>query len=716
MRRWLNVLRGTLKEGQGRIAVTLVALLCLALNRCAITGQPAQPSPSAAGLDPEAVRGAALAAGLSSLDTVPIPLVNNLTDFLKPGPAARTAAVQLGKAFFWDMQTGSDGQACASCHFHAGADNRVRNQLNPGLKASAPDTRFGNNFRGVPGFPQFQPDYTLAAANFPFHKLAAPDESNFLNRRVLRDTNDVASSMGVFAAEFTEVAVDDSAAEGFPFVDPIFNLGAPSANLVDKNVRRAEPRNTPSVINAVFNYSNFWDGRAHNLFNGVSVIGPLDPNARIWLVTPNGTLVQTVVRIPNSSLASQAVGPPTNETEMSYLNRPFPMVGRKLLSLTPLGLQAVDPTDSVLGPISRFPQTGLTTSYASLIQAAFQDKYWNSTTLTPDGYTLMEANFTLFWGLAIQMYETTLVSDESPFDRFMAGENAALSQEQLQGLLIFLNQGVKGNLPEVDAAIEQAEAALGGAVRPGNCISCHGGPEFTDAAFTSLAEDGKPGLIEIEDSARLVGGFVALDASVPGLLDNGFSNIGVRPTHDDLGRGGRENDFPLSFTRQALDPAFNFLLQDVAGAKLPCNPSGPQANCRVRVQVDGAFKIPGLRNVELTGPYFHNGGQATLAQVVEFYDRQSDFGDVNIEFLEGDMVFIHLDRADVEPLVEFLLTLTDERVRLEQAPFDHPQLLVPNGGTFANERPFIEVPAVGAGGRPAAGLPPLNTFLSLDPR
>ncbi len=31
-----------------------------------------------------------------------------------------------------------------------------------------------------------------------------------------------------------------------------------------------------------------------------------------------------------------------------------------------------------------------------------------------------------------------------------------------------------------------------------------------------------------------------------------------------------------------------------------------------RVAVDGAFKVPGLRNVELTGPFLHNGAWATL--------------------------------------------------------------------------------------------------------
>jgi hypothetical protein len=38
---------------------------------------------------------------------------------------------------------------------------------------------------------------------------------------------------------------------------------------------------------------------------------------------------------------------------------------------------------------------------------------------------------------------------------------------------------------------------------------------------------------------------------------------------------------------------------------------------------------------------------------------------------------------------------------------------VPNGGTFGNEEPRIERPAVGAGGRPAAGLLPLQPFLTV---
>ena len=128
------------------------------------------------------------------------------------------------------------------------------------------------------------------------------------------------------------------------------------------------------MINAAFNHSNFWDGRAHNQFNGVTVIGPLDTAARVWV--NNGAAgaapLQQLARIPNSSLASQAVGPPQSTLEMSAANRPFPLIGRKLLSSTPLGQQLVDPTDSVLGSLSKSPANGLNTTYDALIRTAFR--------------------------------------------------------------------------------------------------------------------------------------------------------------------------------------------------------------------------------------------------------------------------------------------------------------------------------------------------------
>src|SRR5438270_3512186 len=80
-------------------------------------------------------------------------------------------AFVLGKALFWDSAAGSDGQACASCHFHAGADPRVTNQISPGLKATPADTTFQRMASGVGG-----PNYTLSGKDFPFHRLADPSD------------------------------------------------------------------------------------------------------------------------------------------------------------------------------------------------------------------------------------------------------------------------------------------------------------------------------------------------------------------------------------------------------------------------------------------------------------------------------------------------------------------------------------------------------------
>ena len=71
------------------------------------------------------------------LNTVEVPLPTNLSEFVADIQAAKV----LGKAFFWDQQAGSDGLACASCHFQAGADNRVKNQIDPRFAHSIPRCR-----------------------------------------------------------------------------------------------------------------------------------------------------------------------------------------------------------------------------------------------------------------------------------------------------------------------------------------------------------------------------------------------------------------------------------------------------------------------------------------------------------------------------------------------------------------------------------------------
>jgi hypothetical protein len=71
----------------------------------------------------------------------------DLTEYIANVPAA----IQLGKALYWDMQAGSDNAtACGTCHFTAGADSRSVSQLAPGYNQQFVDSlqssAFGPNY------------------------------------------------------------------------------------------------------------------------------------------------------------------------------------------------------------------------------------------------------------------------------------------------------------------------------------------------------------------------------------------------------------------------------------------------------------------------------------------------------------------------------------------------------------------------------------------
>jgi hypothetical protein len=175
----------------------------------------------------------------------------------------KAAAIALGKAFFWEMQFGSDGfTACATCHFNAGADSRTMNQADPGLR------RVDNN--GNPSadstifHPGFGPNHQLSVSDFPLHKLADITRSN---SAALSDNNNIVGSQGVLRNNFNYLVLGLGPEDETSVADPVWFITDPSG--APLNVRRSTPRNAPPVINAVFNYRNFWDGRAQNTFNGV---------------------------------------------------------------------------------------------------------------------------------------------------------------------------------------------------------------------------------------------------------------------------------------------------------------------------------------------------------------------------------------------------------------------------------------------------------------
>ncbi|HVF29771.1 MAG TPA: cytochrome c peroxidase [Pyrinomonadaceae bacterium] len=146
------------------------------------------------------------------------------------------------------------------------------------------------------------------------------------------------------------------------------------------------------------------------------------------------------------------------------------------------------------------------------------------------------------------------------------------------------------------------------------------------------------------------------------LSDRGFHNVGVRPQAEDLGRGG--------ITGNAGD--------------------------------NGKFKTPVLRNLELRGPFMHNGRFATVEDVVEFYNRGGDFDAPNVDVRVRPLNLTQQSRA---ALTAFLKRpLTDDRVRLELPPFDRPKLYTES----------THVPVVSGTGRAGTGgLTP--TPIALEP-
>jgi cytochrome c peroxidase len=691
-----------------------------------------------------------------ALATVSVPQPLDLNQYVDN----QFAAEALGKALFWDMQLGSDGvQACASCHFHAGADNRTVNQINPGTLGN--DDKFGNNRINLPAPAPgaVRLNQKLTAAHFPLHKLRDQHVvGEPLNNpgNVVVDNNDVVSSQGVVLMEFVDIEIGNPVDIGNPVVDPVFNVNG-------TNVRRVEPRNTPSVINAVFNFENFHDGRANNIFNGNNPFGPADPRPHL-LINESGALIAEELRLRHSSLASQAVGPPLSDFEMSWRGRTWPKVGKKMLSLEPLAQQAVSTSDSRLGNVADTSDgAGLTVTYASLIQSAFPAKYWNNTTekvvydangdpsflpgpadpLNTNEYTQMEANFSFFFGMALQIYQSSLVSDASKVDKFIDG-SGSLTNEELLGLDVFANDG--------------------------NCLACHAGGTLMDvdtALIQGVDPTGNPVLFD--QNPLFANEFMQI-ATGFGIYDNGFHNTGVRPSgnpaaqafdflavNEDVGRGGMTG-LGGGFTEVSLSKGILGLqntggptpqmpglapLPDYMADWVPPLPLGfvpTDTSPAGRVTNFGAFKTPGLRNIALQGPYMHNGGLSTLRQVVDFYVRGGDFPTTNAHNFdsEGMTVLPLLRDTGAVPgqptpeqlrdaLVRFMMALTDSRVANESEPFDHPELFVPITGTapvtpgtrtllLANNTDFRQVPAVGSSGRNALFLPPLGTFLGLNPR
>ncbi|MBL4586365.1 MAG: cytochrome-c peroxidase [Flavobacteriales bacterium] len=94
------------------------------------------------------------------------------------------------------------------------------------------------------------------------------------------------------------------------------------------------------------------------------------------------------------------------------------------------------------------------------------------------------------------------------------------------------------------------------------------------------------------------------------------------------------------------------------GKELDAGAETPYKDASMR----GGFKIPSLRNVELTAPYMHSGRFKTLRETVQFYTDGRGHA-----VPEDETLFVHwhiwepeLTDNELDRLVDFLKTLTDE--------------------------------------------------------
>jgi cytochrome c peroxidase len=176
----------------------------------------------------------------------------------------------------------------------------------------------------------------------------------------------------------------------------------------------------------------------------------------------------------------------------------------EVLSLMPLR----DPNEMDLPPDEAVARLTADASYRAAFQAAF-----GGPPSTDD------------LGRALASFVRVVRSENAPYDRFVAGDKASLTDEQQRGLVIFRTRG--------------------------RCTFCHREPTFTDEQFHNTGVAWKPAA---------------------------------------EGSGGSYQD------------------------------DGQFAVSKVE-RTRGSFKTPTLREIARTAPYMHDGSLATLADVVDFYDK-----------------------------------------------------------------------------------------------
>ena len=140
-------------------------------------------------------------------------------------------------------------------------------------------------------------------------------------------------------------------------------------------------------------------------------------------------------------------------------------------------------------------------------------------------------------------------------------------------------------------------------------------------------------------------------ADVTNFTDDDFHNIGINIV--------RHRVVPLA--RQAEELIRAGHAQDIDRAAIQTEMSALGRFLVTKKEADiGAFKTPNLRDVLVTGPYFHDGSQGTLWDVIDHYNKGA--GQQN-PYLDADIQPLALTEEQIDDLVAFLASLTSPDYR-----------------------------------------------------
>jgi cytochrome c peroxidase len=191
-------------------------------------------------------------------------------------------------------------------------------------------------------------------------------------------------------------------------------------------------RKAPTYLDAMFAPRLFWDGRAE--CRGADCPSPTA------FRDPDNPASFAILR--GAALENQALGPPMSPVEMACEEASWSAIHEKLAEATPLALARDMPTDVALFIATHGA------SYPRLFEAAFGDE---QTSGARDEINTRRIAF------AIATHERRLRSDQTPWDRWNAGDDTALTPAQLRGFEVLM-----------------------GAAR---CNACHREPLFSDGDF-----------------------------------------------------------------------------------------------------------------------------------------------------------------------------------------------------------------------------------------